>query len=81
MISGITLDVAQQAIMDVVLQIGQLTQEVQVQGAAPLVDTTTAGLGTAISEQPILDLPLNLRRTGTSATLLPATNDTKRDDC
>ena len=75
-ISGITLDVAQQATMDVVLQVGQLTQEVQVQGAAPLVDTTTAGLGTTISEQPILDLPLNLRRTGALATLVPATIDT-----
>ena len=75
-ISGITLSVAQQATMDVVLQVGQLTQEVQVQGAAPLVDTTNAGLGTTISEQPILDLPLNLRRTGTLATLVPATIDT-----
>ncbi len=75
-ISGITLNVAQQATMDVVLQIGQLTQEVKVEGAAPLVDTTTAGVGTTLSEQPILDLPLNLRRTGTLATLVPATIDT-----
>jgi hypothetical protein len=75
-ISGITLDVDQRATMDVSLQVGHLTQEVQVQGAAPLVDTTTAGLGTTISEQPILDLPLNLRRTGALATLVPATIDT-----
>jgi len=74
--SGITLDVAQQATMDIVLQVGQVTQEVQVQGAAPLVNTTSAGLGTTISEQPILDLPLNLRRTGSLATLVPATIDT-----
>src|SRR5215472_11212502 len=74
--SGVTLDVAQQATMDFVLQVGQVTQEVQVQGAAALVDTTSAGLGTTISEQPILDLPLNLRRTGTLATLVPATIDT-----
>ena len=75
-ISGITLNVDQQATMDFVLQIGRLTQEVQVQGSAPLVDTTTAGIGTTISEQPILDLPLNLRRTGVLATLVPATIDT-----
>src|SRR5215472_8155217 len=74
--SGVTLEVAQQATMDVVLQVGELTQEVQVQGAAPLVDTTNAGLATTISEEPILDLPLNLRRTGTLATLVPATIDT-----
>lgn len=75
-ISGLTLTVDQKATVNIELRVGSVTQAVEVKGSAPLVDTTTAGLGTTISEQPILDLPLNLRRTGTLATLVPATIDT-----
>lgn len=75
-ISGISLNVDQKATVDVVLQVGQLTQSVQVEGAVPLVDSTSASLGTVINEQPILDLPLNLRRTGALALIVPGTVDT-----
>ena len=47
-----------------------------VDAAAPLVDSTSASLGTVVDQQPILDLPLNLRRTGALALVVPGTVDT-----
>jgi hypothetical protein len=75
-LSGIVLNVDQKANLDVVLQVGQVTQSVNVEAAAPLVDSTSASMGTVVDEQPILDLPLNLRRTGALALVVPGTVDT-----
>jgi len=72
-ISGITLQVDQKARVDIMLQVGQVSTMVQVRGAAPLVDTTTATVGTVVGEQQIVDLPLNLRRVEALATLAPGT--------
>ena len=74
--SGISLNVDQKATLDVVLQVGQVTESVKVEGAAPLVDSTSASMGTVVNQQPILDLPLNLRRTGALALVVPGTIDT-----
>ena len=71
--SGITLLVTQQARLDVQLEIGQVTTQVEVTGAAPLVETSTASVGTVIGESQVVDLPLNLRRLTALATLVPGT--------
>lgn len=75
-ISGIALNVAQKASVDVVLQVGQVTQTLNVVESAPIVDSATASLGTVVNEQPIVDLPLNLRRAGALALVVPGTVDT-----
>jgi hypothetical protein len=75
-ISGITLLVYQKATMNIVLQVGSVTQEVSVKGAAPLVSTTSASIGTVINQQQIVDLPLNLRRTSGLALLVPGVSNT-----
>lgn len=75
-ISGITLDVDQKATVNVVLHVGQTQQTVEVEGAAPMVNTSTASLGTVVDQKAILDLPLNLRRTGALALVVPGTVDT-----
>jgi hypothetical protein len=75
-ISGITLTVDQKATLDIVLSVGRVTQAVEVKGAAPLLSTTSASIGTVVGEQQIFDLPLNLRETGTLALLVPGTIDT-----
>lgn len=72
-ISGITLLVTQQARLDVALTVGQVTTQVEVKGAAPLVETSTASVGTVIGERQVVDLPLNLRRLTSLATLVPGT--------
>jgi hypothetical protein len=68
--------VNQKATVDVVLQVGQVAQSINVEAAAPLVDSTSASMGTVVTEQPILDLPLNLRRIGELALVVPGTVDT-----
>jgi hypothetical protein len=50
--SGISLNVDQKANLDVVLQVGHVTGSVTVYAAAPLVDSTSASLGTVVDQQP-----------------------------
>ncbi len=72
-LSGIQLLVNQQAVVNVQLQVGAVSTQVEVRSAAPLVETTTASVGTVIGQQQVVDLPLNLRRIGALATLVPGT--------
>ncbi|MBI4446298.1 MAG: TonB-dependent receptor [Acidobacteria bacterium] len=59
--SGIKLEVEQQARIDLVLQVGSVSETVQVVSDAPLVDTQTATVGQLINNKQIVDLPLNGR--------------------
>src|SRR5712691_1491408 len=59
--SGVTLVVAQQAVVDVTLQVGSIDQQVTVTGEAPLVNTTLSSTSGLITEQQVKDLPLNGR--------------------
>jgi len=59
--SGITLDVQQVAVVNMSLEVGAVSQSVQVTGAAPLLDTQTASQGQVIDSRRIVDLPLNGR--------------------
>jgi hypothetical protein len=47
--------------VDLVLQVGAMTQTVEVTGAPPLVQSETSSLGTIETEKRIVDLPLNQR--------------------
>ena len=58
---GIELVVAQEAVVNLVLQLGNLEQQVTVTEAAPLVNTTLASTSGLISENQIKDMPLNGR--------------------
>src|SRR5260370_732807 len=58
---GIDLVVAQEAVVNVILQVGSIDQQVTVTDAAPLVNTTLASTSGLISESQIKDLPLNGR--------------------
>ncbi|MBZ5597699.1 MAG: TonB-dependent receptor [Acidobacteriia bacterium] len=60
---GITLDVNQNAHLDITLQIGTETQTVEVSGVVSQVDTISATLGKVETTQRILDLPLVNRNT------------------
>ncbi len=57
----IELQVQQIARIDFKLQVGQVTQTVEVAGGAPLLTTEDATVGTVIENRRILDLPLNGR--------------------
>ncbi len=53
------------------LAIGQLTETVEVQAAAPLIEATTTELGTVIDERTVQELPLNGRNFTQLLTLTP----------
>ena len=58
---GITLNVGDNAVINVTLQVGATQQEVVVTAEAPLVNTSNATLGGLVSEQQMAELPLNGR--------------------
>jgi hypothetical protein len=75
-LTGITLDIYQRATIDIVMKVGGTQQTVTVQGSTPLVDPSSASLGTVVEEQAIQDLPLNLREVGALALTVPGTVST-----
>jgi hypothetical protein len=72
-LTGIKLLVDQKATMDIQLEVGEITTKVEVSAAAPLVENTTASVGTVIGSVEAVELPLNIRRFGALATLVPGT--------
>ena len=60
--TGIVLQVATNPTVDVTLRIGAVSEQVEVQANAALVDTQTTGVGQVIENQRILELPLNGRQ-------------------
>jgi len=74
---GITLVVAQEAQVNVSLQVGSIVQQVTVTEAAPLVNTTTTSTSGVISEHQIKELPLNGRSFDQLLTLNVGTVDNR----
>jgi hypothetical protein len=60
--TGIVLEVNASSTVNPVLQVGQVTEQVEVQANAALVETRTAGVGSVVENARILDLPLNGRQ-------------------
>ncbi|MBI4483625.1 MAG: TonB-dependent receptor [Acidobacteria bacterium] len=58
---GIKLSVGGSAVVDITLNLGEITEEVVITSEAPLVETTTSGLSGLVESQQIRDLPLNGR--------------------
>ena len=69
--SGITLQVSQRATLNLMLEVGQLTQTMEVTAAAPLLDSQSSSLGTVIADRLVADLPLNGRNFVQLAILTP----------
>jgi hypothetical protein len=59
--SGIELTVGREAMVDLSLSVGALLQTVDIAGEAPLVESTTASLGSLVDVRTIRALPLNGR--------------------
>jgi hypothetical protein len=68
---GVQLAVGQEAVVNVSLELGELTQEVAVTEDAPLVNTTTAAVSGMVGEREVKDLPLNGRSFDALLTLNP----------
>ena len=59
--SGVRLLVGQEAVLDMVLELGSIQETVTVTGEAPLVETTTSALGAVVTAEEIAALPLEGR--------------------
>ena len=59
--SGITMTVGRQAVVDLVLSVGEITERIVVTGEAPTVETTSSTISGLVDEAKIRDLPLNGR--------------------
>jgi hypothetical protein len=68
---GITLQINQQAQIDIILQLGQVSESVEVTAQAPLLQSESSSLGTVVNEKLVNQLPLNGRNFIQLATLSP----------
>jgi hypothetical protein len=59
--TGIVLQVNRDLVINAVLEVGQITEQVEVQANAALVETRAVGVGQVMENQRILELPLNGR--------------------
>jgi hypothetical protein len=69
--TGIVLQVDSSPAIDVALKLGAVTDQVQVEANAGLVETATTSLGQVIENQRIVDLPLNGRNVVDLVNLTP----------
>lgn len=69
--SGVELQVNQRAQIDIVLEVGEVSQTLEVTGTPPLLESQSSVLGSVISETQVHDLPLNGRNFVQLAILSP----------
>src|SRR5438445_4560555 len=70
--TGIVLQVNASPVINIALGVGQVTEQVEVQADAALVETRTSSVGLVIESQRISELPLNGRNVGDLITLAGA---------
>jgi len=71
--NSVQLTISQVASLNATLQVGSSTQAVTVTGDVPLIETSTAGLGTVIGQKETTELPLNGRQFAQLLQLAPGT--------
>lgn len=72
-VKDLKLDIANTVTENAQLRVGQVTQEVVVNGGEPLVNTTDASLGQVITQKTVQEIPLNGRHFLDLAILTPGT--------
>ena len=70
-ISNVALTVNTQVRADITMQLGSITEKVEVTDTTPQLQTNTAVLGTVIDNRTMLELPLNARNFFDLAALTP----------
>ena len=60
--TGITLEVNSNPTLNVTLQVGELAETITVEGTAPLVETRNPGIGQVVTNEQVVELPLNGRQ-------------------
>jgi len=60
-VDNVKVDVGNDATVNVTMQVGQITQQVQVEARAPVLETSNATVGTTVGNQAVTEMPLNGR--------------------
>jgi hypothetical protein len=60
-VRSIVLETNQQARVDVILKAGAITEQVEVQGVAPVIASESAAIGNVVDQKKVVELPLNGR--------------------
>lgn len=68
---GVTLTVGADQALNLTLRVGQVSQQVEVTGEVPVVETSSSTISATVEEQTVRDLPLNGRDWTQLATLQP----------
>ena len=71
--TGIELQVNSNPVINPILEVGQVSEQVEVQANASLVETRTSGIGQVVETARILELPLNGRTVQDLVLTSPAT--------
>jgi hypothetical protein len=72
--SGIVLQVATAPTIDSVLKVGAVSESIQVEAAATMVETHSTGVGQVVNQQQVVELPLNGRQITQLITLAGGAN-------
>ena len=72
--SGIVLQVDTAPTIDPVMKVGAITESVQVEAAAAMVETHSTGVGQVVNSQDVVELPLNGREITQLITLAGGSN-------
>src|SRR4029077_3528987 len=72
--TGITLTVGAQQVLDITMQVGQVTQTIQITGEAPVVQLASSAITGTVNSTTVRELPLNGRSWTDLAALQPGVN-------
>jgi outer membrane receptor protein involved in Fe transport len=78
--TGIVLELGRQARVDAVLQVGQVTERVEIVSDAPLVETGNPQVGRTVNQKEVLNLPLVNRNVYQLLTLTAGVDSNVYDD-
>jgi len=74
--SGVVLQIQQTAVVDFTLELGAISEQVEVTTQAPVLETTSSALGKVVDNRRILELPLNNRNVYSLIFLTPGVSGT-----
>jgi Carboxypeptidase regulatory-like domain/TonB dependent receptor len=72
--TGIVLEVASAPTIDPELKVGAISESVQVEASAPMIETSSTGVGQVVNSTDVVELPLNGRQVTQLITLAGASN-------